>query len=174
MDRKSKAIHPDKCSACLLPLPGGDLAQSIRERRQSPGHRRSTSGLGNLSSFETHQWGEGGMVWESNGSCLEGSEGSRVCWRSVSRHVLEGRPARSFSFMGGCGPVMWDQEKTTMKPEFSEPVISSLEWRISRNLEQEGALSWALPPGSKGGCTRRPECFKSDFQFSYLSHLWTL
>lgn len=30
MDRKSKTIHPDKCSACLLPLPGGDLAQSIR------------------------------------------------------------------------------------------------------------------------------------------------
>lgn len=111
MDRKSKAIHPDKCSACLLPLPGGDLAQSIREQRQSLGHRRSTSGLGNLSSFETHQWGEGGMAWASNGSCLEDSEGSWVCWRSASRHVLEGQRGPSFSFMGGYSPVKWDVEE---------------------------------------------------------------
>lgn len=78
MDRKSKAIHPDKCSACLLPLPSGDLAQSVREQGSEPRPRHHMSGRGNLSSSETHQWGEGGMARESNGSCLEGSEGDRV------------------------------------------------------------------------------------------------
>lgn len=85
MDRKSKTIHPDKCAGCLLPLPGGDLAQSIRQRRQSPGHCLSLSGPGNWSSSESHQWGEGGMARESDGSRLEVSEGNRVHWRSACR-----------------------------------------------------------------------------------------
>lgn len=180
MDRKSKAIHPDKCSACLLPLPAVTLWIHKRARHSS-GHRRSTSGLGNLSSFETHQWGEGGMARESNGSCLEGSEGNRVRWRSTCRHVLKEQLKPSFIFTGGCGPVRRVQSKSTIKQEFSEYNFFSeakgvREWcPVSATLALGNALPQSLLLNSKEQAVEGPlSLCNTAFVFlpSKLSPVW--
>lgn len=85
----------------------------------SPGHCCNASGLWNLSSSETHQWGEGRMAWESDGSCLEGSQGNRVSWRSIRRHVLKEQLRHSFTFTSQshccCSR---DREESEIKQEF--------------------------------------------------------
>lgn len=132
---------------CLPPPSPQQWPCAIHKRaRHSPGHRRRTSGLGNLSSFETHQWGEGGMAWESNGSCLEGAEGNRVRWRSTCRHVLKEQLKPSFAFTGGRGPARQDQSTSTIKQAFSEHIISSQQWKAAENgTEEERPWSQRVP-----------------------------
>lgn len=163
MDRKSKAIHPDKCSACLLLLPGDDLAQSIREQGSEPRPHRCTSGRGNLSSSETHQWGEGGMARESNGSCLEGSEeagcaegqrAAKSCWDSSGPHSH----SREVVALGG----RWAEEHNKAGilrayPFFSDVKGTRERCSIIGNLEHEGAGLQSFSEEQGAGLLR---CFR--------------